>query len=654
MLIRPHSDHIKFMQKLMITRYVSKNSPLLLLSVFSLSIWLILRLLLTVEVGFDQFSQTELLGIFAVGTWFDIVTLCYLLAIWLLFSALFPNAWRQHAWSLKARWSVMFIWMFLLVFGAVAEYIFWQEFSTRFNFIALDYLVYTHEVIGNIRESYPVNYILLAIAGFVLFVLLTLNRKFSWNESNKTPKPKAVLLAIALALPITSNQLANVDQMQFSKNSYANELAGNGVFTFSAAARRNELDYNAFYKTIPNTQAKATLEGLGVSRFVAEQAKAGSEVTNLGPFKRRPKNVVLVMVESLSADYLGIYGNQHHLTPNLDQLAQESLVFDRAYATGTRTVRGLDALSIAIPPIPGQAIVHRPDSDHLATLGEFLEAQKFKTYFIYGGYGVFDSMNAYFRGNDYQVIDRTDFDKSTIQAENVWGVDDESLFSNALKTIDANQQHGQPFFAHIMTTSNHRPFTFPEGKIDLAQGHREGAVKYTDYAIGQLIASAKTKPWFKDTLFVIVADHCASAAGKTKLPVDKYHIPVMFYAPDLLEPGHDQRLISQIDLVPTLLDVLGVKGSQLFFGQSIFEAERKHLPERAFISNYQALGYYRDNTLIVLSPKRKVQAYRVDPTSQESTPILPQPKILNEAIAYYQMAAQAYKHGDLKKLKNQY
>lgn len=642
------------MQKLMITRYVSKNSPLLLISIFSLSIWLILRLLLTVEVGFDLFSPTELLGIFAIGTWFDIVTLCYLLAIWLLFSALFPNAWRQHAWSLKARWCVMFIWMFLLVFGAVAEYIFWQEFSTRFNFIAVDYLVYTHEVIGNIRESYPVNYFLLAIAGFVLFVLLTLNSKFGLNESNKTSKPKAVLLAAALALPITSNQLANVDQMQFSKNSYANELAGNGIFSFSAAARRNELDYNAFYKTIPNTQAKATLEGLGVSRFMAQQTQTGSEDTNLGPFKRRPKNVVLVMVESLSADYLGIYGNQHHLTPNLDQLAQESLVFDRAYATGTRTVRGLDALSIAIPPIPGQAVVHRPDSDHLVTLGGLLEAQKFKTMFIYGGYGVFDSMNAYFRSNDYQVIDRTDFDKSSIQAENVWGVDDESLFGNALKMIDANQQQGQPFFAHIMTTSNHRPFTFPEGKIDLPQGHREGAVKYTDYAIGQLIASAKTKPWFKDTLFVIVADHCASAAGKTKLPVDKYHIPVMFYAPDLLVPGHDQRLISQIDLAPTLLDVLGAKGSQLFFGQSIFEAERKHLPERAFISNYQELGYYRDDTLIVLSPKRKVQAYRVDPVSQESTPILPQPNILKEAIAYYQMAAQAYKHGDLKELKSRY
>jgi phosphoglycerol transferase MdoB-like AlkP superfamily enzyme len=314
----------------------------------------------------------------------------------------------------------------------------------------------------------------------------------------------------------------------------------------------------------------------------------------------------------------------------------------------------LDALSIAIPPIPGQAVVHRPDTEHLATLGEFLEAQTYSTFFIYGGYGVFDSMNTYFRGNDYKVVDRTDFDKTTIQSENVWGVDDESLFNNSLQIIDANVKPGQPFFAHIMTTSNHRPYTFPVGKIDLPLGHREGAVKYTDYAIGQLIEQAKTKPWFKDTLFVIVADHCSSAAGKTKLPVDKYHIPLFFYAPDLLPAGHNSRMVSQIDIAPTLLDILGAKGSQHFFGQSIFEAERKQLPQRAFISNYQELGYYKDNTLIVLSPKKKAQAYAVDAASLQSTPTAMKPEILNEAIAYYQTAARAYKQGDLKEHKNAY
>ncbi len=624
----------------------------------ALSIWFLLRLLLSLQVGWGQMRMPELAGVFAMGLWFDVAALCYLVVPWLLLSALIPDRWSDAAWLSKMRWGLAFLVMFSLLFGAVSEFIFWQEFSTRFNFIAVDYLVYTHEVVGNIRESYPVPLILLAIFLFVLLILYTLGKLLRFETRPHSLHRKLSLLAAAVLLPVLSYQFANVDQMQFSKNAYANELAGNGLFSFSAAARRNELDYDKFYKTIPQAQADDILKQNGLLRHAFLSAinsqQQVPDISDIAPFKRRPKNVMVIMVESLSADYLGTYGNKENLTPYLDKLAKESLVFDKVFATGTRTVRGLDALSIAIPPIPGQAVVHRPDSDHLATLGEFLEAQQYSTFFMYGGYGVFDSMNSYFRGNDYKVVDRTDFDKSTIQAENVWGIDDESLFNNSLTMIDRMVKPSMPFFAHIMTTSNHRPFTFPEGKIDLPQGHRPGAVKYTDYALGKLIENAKTKPWFKDTLFVIVADHCSSAAGKTKLPVEKYHIPLFFYAPDLLPPGHYSRTVSQIDIAPTLLDILGAKGSQHFFGQSLFKAEREKMPERAFISNYQELGYYKNNTLTVLSPKQKAEAYQVDPVTLESTPAPLNETLLNEAIAYYQTAARAYKNGDLNEARNLY
>ena len=624
----------------------------------ALVVWLLLRLILSLKVGWTQMSSAEIFGAFVTGLWFDVAALSYLLVPWLLVSALIPTGWSGKRWLNKTRWVLAFFVLYALLFGAVSEFIFWQEFSTRFNFIAVDYLVYTHEVVGNIMESYPVPLILLAIALFVFTVLFVLSQLFRFETAQHGFKKKTILLMLALLLPVLSYELVNVDQMQFSKNAYANELAGNGLFSFAAAARRNELDYDKFYKTIPQAQADEILKKNGLLRHAFSKAITSEpellDITNIAPFKRRPKNIVVVMVESLSADYLGTYGNKENLTPYLDKLAKESLVFDKVFATGTRTVRGLDALSIAIPPIPGQAVVHRPDSDHLATLGEFLEAQQYSTFFMYGGYGVFDSMNTYFRGNDYKVVDRTDFDKSTIQAENVWGIDDESLFNNAISMIDRMVKPTQPFFAHIMTTSNHRPFTFPEGKVDLPQGHREGAVKYTDYAIGKLIENAKTKPWFKDTLFVIVADHCSSAAGKTKLPVDKYHIPVIFYAPDLLPAGHYSRIVSQIDIAPTLLDILGAKGSQHFFGQSLFKAEREKAPQRAFISNYQELGYYKDNSLIVLSPKQKAESYHVDPVTFESTPGPMNQALLDEAVAYYQTAARAYKRGDLNEDKNLY
>lgn len=624
----------------------------------ALSVWLILRLALSMHAGWQQMDAAELLGALAVGVWFDLAAWAYLLVPALVVSALIPARWSNKNWLNNARWLMAFLLMFALVFGAVSEFIFWQEFSTRFNFIAVDYLVYTHEVVGNIRESYPVPLILLAIALFVMVILFLLGKRVRFEMQPHSLNKRMRLLALAFFLPVLSYAFTNVEQMQFSKNAYANELAGNGIFSFAAAVRRNELDYDQFYKTIPQAEADKLLQQAGVLRLPSSKAlsanESGIESKSIGPFKRRPKNVVLIMVESLSADYMGSYGNTENLTPYLDKLAKESLVFDKVFATGTRTVRGLDALSIAIPPIPGQAIVHRPDSDHLATLGEFLEAQQYSTFFIYGGYGVFDSMNSYFRGNDYKVVDRTDFDKSSIQAENVWGVDDESLFNNSLQTIDSNVKPAIPFFAHIMTTSNHRPFTFPEGKIDLPQGSRKGAVKYTDYALGKFIENAKTKPWFKDTLFVIVADHCSSAAGKTKLPVDKYHIPLFFYAPDLLPAGHYSRMVSQIDIAPTLLDVMGAKGSQHFFGQSMFDAQYNKVPPRAFISNYQELGYYKNDMLIVLSPKQKAEAYQVDPLTLESSPAAMNQLLLHEAIAHYQTAARAYKLGELKEGANPY
>jgi phosphoglycerol transferase MdoB-like AlkP superfamily enzyme len=286
--------------------------------------------------------------------------------------------------------------------------------------------------------------------------------------------------------------------------------------------------------------------------------------------------------------------------------------------------------------------VRRPNNEKLFSLGSVFEDKNYAVMFAYGGYGYFDNMNAFFAGNDYQVVDRTDFPKESIPMENVWGVADEALFDNALRVLDGPASKAKPFFAHIMTTSNHRPFTYPDGRIDIkSPGGRDGGVKYTDYAIGRFIDQARTRPWFNDTLFVIVADHCASAAGKTKLPVAGYRIPLIFYAPDMLPAGRFTKMMSQVDIPPTLLDLLGAKGDDHYFGDSIFESEQR--PGRAFISNYQELGYLKNDVLTVLSPKQKVEAFRVDPATMASTPAAVDPVLVKEAIAYYQTGSRAFK-----------
>lgn len=617
-------------------------------------IYTLTRVTLLAMTGNELIPASFWPRIFARGLWFDLAIASVLLMPLMLYEAILPNRWRASNWHGSLR--LVSIWgaISLLLFGAVAEITFWLEFSTRFNFIAVDYLIYTKEVIGNIRESYPVGLIFSAIAVAAAVTALMLRPVVRRTDAVAIGKSQRFSLALAaVLLPALFLRVANIDQMTVPGNAYATELSGNGLFSLAAAMRRNELDYAHFYRTMPAGQVDATLQQLQVQRAASGRQMPLTALTPTAtgaagtPLSRRPRNLVLISVESLSASYVGAYGGTNGLTPNLDAFAREGMKFEQAFATGTRTVRGLEALSLGTPPIPGQAIVRRPENGHLSTVGQLLSDQGYSSFFFYGGYGYFDNMNAYFDANDYAVVDRTDFPKASVQFENIWGVADEFLFDNVLAKFDAKGATDKPFFAHVMTTSNHRPYTYPDGRIDIASpGGRDGAIKYSDYAIGKFIRDAKTKPWFKDTLFVIVADHCASVAGKSKLPVKNYHIPLIFYAPDMLKPATHKPMVSQIDLAPTLLELLGQPGADQFFGRSFFAAGAAQ--ERAFISNYQELGYMKNGLLTVLLPKQKVESYRVDPVTWATTPAQVDPAMLQEAIAYYQTASAAFKSGALR------
>jgi membrane-anchored protein YejM (alkaline phosphatase superfamily) len=215
-----------------------------------------------------------------------------------------------------------------------------------------------------------------------------------------------------------------------------------------------------------------------------------------------------------------------------------------------------------------------------------------------------------------------------------------------LRELDKRAAAGKPFFAHIMTTSNHRPFTYPNGRVDIPSGTgRDGAVKYTDWAIGDFIDRAKAKAWFDSTLFVIVADHCASSRGKTELPVERFHIPLIVYAPRQIQPQHVDQVASQIDVGPTVLALLGFSYQSRFFGQDILTAGARN--PRALLANYQTVGYLQDDVLIELRPKG---AYRiVDVTSGKLLPLdAVTQRVLDRGVAYYQLASDAYRTGALK------
>jgi phosphoglycerol transferase MdoB-like AlkP superfamily enzyme len=557
-------------------------------------------------------------------------------------SSSFRKSWRKAVITV----SVAVI-IFILILNAVSEWFFWNEFSSRYNFIAVDYLVYTSEVLGSIWQSYPLGWILFGIliitGGFVALFRRSIRESVSSHVSffTRTIVAVAVMVTAFVSMLVLSENLRH-----FSTNEYANSLAGNGLFEFGFAFQQNELEFTKYYRSMPDTTAfsivRQDMRGPHVSFVGDDLLSIERDITYPGDAK--PYNVVMITIESLSAEYMHSFGNESNITPTLDSLANHSLFFTNLYASGTRTVRGLEALSLSIPPTPGQSIIKRPDNSNLFSLGSVLKEKGYTTQYLYGGYSYFDNMQSFFSQNGYTVMDRSLISEDKIHYQNIWGVADEDLFDLAIKTLDSNAVQQKPFFTQIMTVSNHRPYTYPDNRIDIPSSSqtRYGAVKYTDYAIGRFLQMAAKKSWFDKTVFVIISDHCAGSAGSVQLPVTGYHIPMFIYAPAFLKPQVISSLSAQIDVPPTILGLLNLDYRSKFFGQDLLDSTMVN--HKAFISTYQGLGYLKDNDLIIQSPVRKINQYHPDFKTGKAEATALDHRVVNQAVAYYQCADWLLKH----------
>ena len=495
----------------------------------------------------------------------------------------------------------LFIYVLLIIFNAVSEYFFWNEFGVRYNFIAVDYLIYTNEVIGNIMESYPVIPLFSGILVCTLAITYYIFKRTK-DELVILPnfKQKLILLGtFVLLFGMSLLIIPKLDSLK-SENSFSEQIQANGLPKFYHAFTHNELDFFQFYPTIN--------QSLGEQNFLNQFQPPTLKRNIIAESAELRKNVVLISIESLSAEFLAHYGNTQKITPFLDSLADKSLMFTNLYATGNRTVRGLEALTLCIPPTAGESIIKRNNNKNKFTTGSIFKSKGYDVKFLYGGYSYFDNMEDFYKGNGYDIVDRNNFQPSEITFANVWGVADEDMAKKAIQVMNAEAKTGKPFFNHWMTVSNHRPFTYPDGKIDIPGNSktREGGVKYTDYSLRKFFEMAKKQEWYTNTVFVIISDHYASSAGKTELPMDKYRIPAMIFSEGFIEPQQFNQLMSQIDVMPTLFGLLKFSYTSQFLGQDVF---KENFQPKAYIATYQDLGLVKDNYLTVISPTRKVKQY---------------------------------------------
>jgi phosphoglycerol transferase MdoB-like AlkP superfamily enzyme len=282
------------------------------------------------------------------------------------------------------------------------------------------------------------------------------------------------------------------------------------------------------------------------------------------------------------------------------------------------------------------------------TLAAGLKEQGYNTEFVYGGEAHFDNMRSFFTGNGFQnIVDRAQMKP---KFEGSWGASDEDLFDKSLERLKLLHAQDKPFFSLIFSSSNHEPFEFPDGKIDLHDTAKQtvnNAVKYADFALGKFIAAAKKEAYWKDTVFLIIADHDTRVYGNSLVPIKKFHIPGLILGADI-EPKRVRTIASQIDIAPTLLSLMGVSSEHPMIGRDL--ARESEAPGRALIQFQNNFAYLEDGSATVLTPGHAPLLGHYNPASGELAIGADKPSAaqVDKALAHVMLPSLLYRQQQYK------
>jgi phosphoglycerol transferase MdoB-like AlkP superfamily enzyme len=593
----------------------------------------------------------------AVGEVYDVTVALWLMLPLVMYLTLASARWlgrRVNRVLLHAAVTAGFAG---LLFVAVAEVLFFSEFDGRFNFVALDYLIYPTEVVTNIWESYPTAWILLGIAAVSFVIALVVRRPVRSAIEAKTPLKARLAIGGAYAtllatfVWIVSPTLAHV-----SDDRALNEIASNGFYSIWGAFEGQGTSYDALYATRDRGVLLPRLRRLLSDAMtpVASFARASTLRHVAATRPSRPLNVVVVLEESLGSQFIGALhpsDSASSLTPRFDSLAAEGTLLTHAYSTGNRTIRALEATTSSIPPLPGISIVRRPESVNLFTLPALLHARGYATEFVYGGRALFDGMGAYMRNNGMdRVVDQSDY--ASGQFTTAWGVADEAIFDKAIAEMDARYAEGRPFYTLVLSVSNHRPYTYPAGRIPANPDDRKrvNAVQYADWALGRFMREAKKHEFFDNTVFVLMGDHGPRVYGAAEIPLPSYSVPVLFYAPKVIAAGvRINEIASSMDVPPTVLGLLGGSYDSKFFGRDVLSPTPRSGLAVMTHNNEEAL--MRGNRLAVLGLRGTSTVYDVLLDGSLRAVVRQDASaraLVEDAIAYFQTADELYRDGQYR------
>lgn len=612
-----------------------------------------------IGLGIWQFDRVAAVGgwshLIIQGLRVDLATLCWLWGVAALGTAIFSgDHFLGRTWnSLLRVWLTLGLWLMLFLEASTPSFI--QEYGIRPNRLYIEYLIYPKEVFLMLWGGRK--------AELIFGALLSMTTLWGgWKLSGSLLKnvcyprwflrPFIALLVIAVTLLGARSSLGhrplNPALVSFADDPLVNSLVTNSSYSlfFAISQMKSEASAAKIYGNMDEELVIDTIRresGRELAAFTSQDIPSLS--FNPASYQGKPKNLVIILQESLGARFVGNLGGLP-LTPNIDELSQQGWSFENLYATGTRSVRGIEAVTTGFTPTPARSVVKLGKSQHgFFSIAALLKQHGYETQFVYGGESHFDNMKSFFLGNGFSnIVDENDYEDPSFVAS--WGVSDEDLMRRAHQEFEQFHKQGKPFFSLVFSSSNHDPYDFPDDKVELYEQPKQtvnNAVKYADYAVGEFFKLAKNADYWKDTLFLIVADHDSRVGGASLVPISRFRIPGIILGEDI-EPKRDRRVVSQIDMAPTLLSMMGISDSYPMLGQDLTRVG-DDWPGRALMQYDKNMAYLRGDDVVVLQPEKEPSGFKYDFLAETLVAKPQSDEMKQVALAWALWGSLAYQKG---------
>ncbi|MFW2569061.1 LTA synthase family protein [Aliarcobacter butzleri] len=563
---------------------------------------------------FNDISFFESLLTFIYGLRMDTIVICIILVIPTIFLAITPKIFSNFISKFLNIYILFFV--VIALFIECASFPFFAQYDLRPNYLFIEYLEYPQEVTSLLFKDYKFQFIAVFILIIVTIKIYSKSKFINFEQVFKQNYISRILILapilLVLFLGIRSSlghRPVNISDALYSENRVINEITKNSLHSLGYAYYSNKKAENNIskYGKIDIKEAyKVASLAIGID-YKDEKKPFYREVKSKLASKKQ-KNLVIFIEESMGAQFTGFIGKQN-FTPNLDNLAQDYLSFTNLYSNGTRSVRGLAALTSGTLPINGIEVIKRNKSqEDYFTIASLLKPYGYKSSFIYGGEARFDNMKGWYLGNGFdEVIEQKDFKNPIFTS--TWGVSDEDLVIKANEKFKSYYENNEKFVSVMFSSSNHMPFELPDGKIEfeknIPKNSVENAIKYADFAIGKFFELAKKEDYFKDTVFVVIADHNVRVYGDQIVPIDMFQIPAVIVSSDIPHQIFT-NLTSQADVLATALDLIGIDLSYPILGNSIFKDNKKNINLMIFDEIY---AYRKEDKVAILVPNMPIKTY---------------------------------------------